>query len=41
MPGWEAVARLEDGGVYRVPAGWRFDAAEWQRRLRLAERWPS
>ena len=41
MPGWEAVARLTDGGVYRVPAGWRFDAAEWQRRLRLARRWPS
>ena len=41
MPGWEAVARLAAGGVYRVPADWRFDADEWQRRLRLAERWPS
>ena len=41
MPGWEAVARLADGGVYRVPAGWRFDADEWQRRLRRWERWPS
>lgn len=41
MPGWETVARLTDGGVYRVPAGWRFDADEWQRRLLRAERWPS
>ena len=40
MPGWETVARLADGGVYRVPAGWRFDPREWQRRLRLAEQWP-
>ena len=41
MPGWETVARLADGGVYRVPAGWRFDVDEWRARLRRAERWPS
>lgn len=41
MPGWETVARLADGGVYRVPAGWRFDIDEWRQRLRRAARWPS
>lgn len=33
MPGWETVARLADGGVYRVPPHWTFDRDEWRRRL--------
>ena len=37
MPGFEPVAQFPDGGVYRVPAGWRFDADEWQRRLRQSD----
>ena len=41
MPGWETVARLADGGVYRVPAKWKFDADEWRRRLKRNRSQPS
>lgn len=41
MPGFEPVARLSDGGVYRVSAGWRFDGDEWRRRVERQRSGPS